>query len=104
MQKGGRYDHVLAAYGTPCPATGFSGDLRLLRRAIRGECRKGILIAAGAEVSADKIAEAVGRGARIIRQLPDQSCDRLAKICDREFVKQDGDWQIVPFSVIEEAE
>ena len=104
LAKGGRYDHVLAAYGTPCPATGFSGDLRLLRRAIRGECRKGILIAAGAEVSADKIAEAVSRGARIIRQLPDQSCDRLAMICDREFVKQDGDWQIVPFGVKEEAE
>ena len=104
LAKGGRYDHVLAAYGTPCPATGFSGDLRLLRRVIRGQCRKGILIAAGAEVSADKIAEAVSQGARIIRQLPDQRRDGLAMICDREFVKQDGDWQIVPFGVKEEAE
>lgn len=50
LAKGGRYDNVLSVYGSDVPATGFSGDLRLLRDAIHGKCRKGILVSTGLDV------------------------------------------------------
>ena len=98
LANGGRYDGVLSTYGAPCPATGFSGDLRLLRRSIRGQCRKSILISADAQVPAEEIAQVCKAGERVIRQLPDQERSTLSEVCDREFVGRNDEWIVVPFN------
>ncbi len=99
LAKGGRYDGVMAAYGKPCAATGFSGDLRLLRRAIHGRCTKAVLVPLNAEVPKAKITELIERGERVIYQLPDQIRASLVDSCDREFSFATGEWQVVPFSI-----
>ncbi len=98
LAKGGRYDAVLAAYGTPCPATGFSGDLRLLRGTNFGvQQQKGAMIAIDTKVPDDTIQLMIDAGHRIIRQLPDQTRSSLNSSCDREIVQQEGTWKVVPF-------
>ncbi len=98
LAKGGRYDGVMAAYGTPCAATGFSGDLRLLRRAIRGECEKAVLVPLDETVPEDVIADVIERGRRIIRQLPDQAQESLSETCDKKFSDHSGEWRVVPMT------
>ena len=97
LAKGGRYDDVMAAYGTTCAATGFSGDLRLLRRAIRGRCRKAVLVPLHSNVPKARIAELIEQGDRVVYQLPDQMRDSLIDSCDREFSNVSGQWLVVPF-------
>lgn len=98
LAKGGRYDNVMKAYGSPCAATGFSGDLRLLRRAIRGQCEKAVLVPFDAGVPDNVIRALIDSGDRVIRQLPDQTRESLAETCDREFSEHAGEWQIVALS------
>ncbi len=99
LAKGGRYDSVMAAYGTPCAATGFSGDLRLLRRAIRGECKKAVMVPLNSTVPREQIGALIGRGDRVIHQLPDQTRASLIHSCDREFICQAGKWRVVPLAI-----
>ncbi len=96
LAKGGRYDRVLSSYGTPCPATGFSGDLRLLSRNIDGVCRKGIMVSSDAQVPAARIDEVMQDGDRVIRQLPGQLRESLFPLCDRELVCKGDEWVVVP--------
>ena len=96
LANGGRYDNVLTTYGVPCPATGFSGDLRLLRQVIRGAQKKGILLSEGSDVPTDVINAQFANGDRVIRQLPRQSTSSLASVCDRKFIENEGRWIIVP--------
>ena len=96
LAKGGRYDRVLSTYGNPCAATGFSGDLRLLSRNVQGTCRKGVLVSDNVRVPETLIAELIGDGCRIIRQIPGQSRESLAASCDRELVLQNDEWTVVP--------
>ena len=98
LAKGGRYDSVLAAYGTPCPATGFSGDLRLLRpsNSVKGP-QKGILIGADTKVPGEHIQALIESSNRVIHQLPDQARESLNAICDQEMIHQNGNWKVVPF-------
>ena len=98
LAKGGRYDSVMAAYGTPCAATGFSGDLQLLRRAIRGQCEKAILVPFDVRVPDNVIKALIEPGDRVVRQLPDQALESLTDTCDREFSDRSGEWKIVPLS------
>lgn len=99
LAKGGRYDSVMAAYGTPCAATGFSGDLRLLRRAIRGECKKAVMVPLNSTVPREQIGALIERGDRVIHQLPDQTRASLIHTCDREFICQAGKWRVVPLAI-----
>ena len=99
LAKGGRYDSVMAVYGTPCAATGFSGDLRLLRRAIRGECKKAVMVPLDSNVPREQIDALIERGDRVIHQLPDQTRASLIHTCDREFVCQAGEWRVVPLTI-----
>lgn len=99
LAKGGRYDGVMAAYGTPCAATGFSGDLRLLRRAIRGECKKAVMVPLNSTVSREQIDALIERGDRVIYQLPDQTRASLIQTCDRELICQAGKWRVVPLAI-----
>jgi len=96
LAKGGRYDSVMAAYGTPCAATGFSGDLRLLRRAIHGQCRKAVLVPLDGKVPKSSITRLIEQGDRVIHQLPDQRRENLLHCCDRQFSNRSGEWKIVP--------
>ena len=98
LAKGGRYDGVMAAYGTPCAATGFSGDLRLLRRAIRGQCTKAVLIPADKHVPEHVVTELIEQGNRVIRHLSDQPKASLGEICDRELIDRAGNWCVVPMN------
>ncbi len=99
LAKGGRYDSVMAAYGTPCAATGFSGDLGLLRRAIRGECKKAVMVPLNSTVPREHIGALIERGERVIHQLPDQARASLIHTCDREFICQAGEWRVVPLAI-----
>ncbi len=99
LAKGGRYDGVMEAYGTPCAATGFSGDLRLLRRAIRGECKKAVMVPLDLTVPREQIDALIERGDRVIHQLPDQTRASLIHTCDREFICQAGKWRVVPLAI-----
>lgn len=99
LAKGGRYDDVMAAYGTPCAATGFSGDLRLLRRAIRGECKKAVMVPLNSTVPREQIGALIERGDRVVHQLPDQTRASLIHTCDREFICQAGKWRVVPLAI-----
>lgn len=99
LAKGGRYDNVMAAYGTPCAATGFSGDLRLLRRAIRGECKKAVMVPLNSTVPREQIGALIERGDRVIHQLPDQTRASLIHTCDRELICQAGEWRVVPLTI-----
>ena len=99
LVKGGRYDRVLEAYGKACPATGFSGDLRLLRRTVQVQCNKGVLIPYGVDVPAQKIEELLRQNNRVIRQLPDQKRGSLLEVCDQELIERDGKLEVVPFVV-----
>ncbi len=103
LAKGGRYDRVMAAYGMPCAATGFSGDLHLLRRAIRGECRKAILIPSNSAVPKNLITELIDKGERVIHQLPDQTFSSLKETCDRVLSDRSGQWQIIALNTEEDA-
>ncbi len=96
LAKGGRYDDVMEAYGKPCAATGFSGDLRLLRRAIRGRCRKAVLVPLNADIPKNSITELIEQGERVVHQLPDQSDESLVESCDRVFSNRSGEWMVVP--------
>ncbi len=97
LANGGRYDHVLSGYGQPCPATGFSGDLRLLRRLLGGKDRKGVLLAADAKLPTAEIGRLLEDNDRVIRQLPGQSESAMGFACDRKFINRDGCWAVVPF-------
>ena len=99
LAKGGRYDRVLSTYGNPCPATGFSGDLRLLSRDVRGKRRKGILVSRGERVSEALISELIEDGNRVIRQMPGQPRASLLANCDRQLVKRKGEWVVIPIDV-----
>lgn len=96
LAKGGRYDGVLSAYGEPCPATGFSGDLRLLRHlnGSASEPKKGILIPVGSGVPPSFIDSLVEDGERVIRAFPGQDSSVLRRMADRTVVEQGGDWTV----------
>ncbi len=98
LAKGGRYDDVLSAYGTPCPATGFSGDLRLLRHRASVQLRKAILVPAQAKVPSEVIERLFRQKERVIYELPNQGKAQLGTIVDRKLVEKDGSWVVVHFN------
>lgn len=96
LARGGRYDRVLSTYGNPCPATGFSGDLRLLSRDVSSDCRMGVLISDTAQVPETLIRDLIADGCRVIRQMPGQRRETLKANCDRELVQLNAEWRVVP--------
>ena len=94
VAKGGRYDNVMSAYGTPCAATGFSGDLMLLAGGRKGDKKKGILVPADAEVPRSRIEELLANGERVFREMPGQSPRSVQLTCDHTLVKRGDGWQV----------
>lgn len=100
VAKGGRYDHVGEAFGRARPATGFSADLKQwLDFDGQRVPARGILAPAG-EASAllMAIAEARAGGQRVVQQLPGSPLTAAEAGCDREFLFDDGRWQVRPIA------
>ncbi len=96
VAKGGRYDHVGEAFGRARPATGFSADLKQwLDFDTQPVAARGIIAPAGeAAALLAAIAEARASGQRVVQQLPGSPLTALEAGCDREFLFDDGRWQV----------
>ncbi|MBS3804026.1 MAG: ATP phosphoribosyltransferase regulatory subunit, partial [Oleiphilaceae bacterium] len=102
VAQGGRYDAIGEDFGRARPATGFSVDIRALvtlAESPRGQ-RAGA-IWAPSQAQADAALASVVTGLRmtetVIQALPgDSTTDPIARGCDRQLVKQDGQWVVQP--------
>lgn len=94
---GGRYDEVGAAFGRARPATGFSLDLRGALQALGpATLNKGILAPVDADPALQHlIATLRSQGQVVVQALPDVALDVNELACDRQLLKQDGQWQVV---------
>ncbi|KAF7600881.1 MAG: ATP phosphoribosyltransferase regulatory subunit [Candidatus Dactylopiibacterium carminicum] len=98
LALGGRYDAVGAAFGRPRPATGFSLDLRELAALSVTAGEAGAILAPQEEDPAlqDCIAALRAAGEVVMLALPGhRGCWREAG-CDRQIIKQDNAWGVVP--------
>lgn len=99
LAKGGRYDAIGQDFGRARPATGFSIDIRAL--VALGQRRQRSSSAIWAPVSDDAALDGVIAGLRmtevVVQALPDdQVSDPRTRECDRQLVKQDGQWVVEP--------
>lgn len=100
LASGGRYDAIGSAFGTPRPATGFSGDLRRLiaSAASSTACKPGIAAPASEDtLLLAEIARLRQQGERVIQCLPGQQPQDLSRQCDRQLVNNKKQWQIKSF-------
>lgn len=97
VAKGGRYDAIGSDFGRARPATGFSLDIRaLVALGERPYTRLGAIWAPAVD---DSALEGVIAGLRmtetVIRALPgDPTTEPRERGCDRQLVKQDGQWVV----------
>ncbi len=95
---GGRYDGIGKAFGRARPATGFSTDLRVLRKLSADDepMRTGIL--APCDGNADLYSE-ISRlrelGERVVTSLPSTTATAADMGCDRKLVRKAGAWVVV---------
>jgi len=96
LAQGGRYDEIGRAYGRARSATGFSSDLRqLLRYDTTSRPRAGILAPLGSDVELDlAVKELRTDGERVIRLLPGEMEEHVARQCDRRLVKSSNGWRV----------
>lgn len=98
VARGGRYDGIGKAFGRARPATGFSTDLRLLRKLSADDAmvRTGIL--APCDGDADLYSE-ISRlrelGERIVISLPGAAATPADMGCDRKLVRKERGWVVV---------
>ena len=92
VARGGRYDHVGAAFGRARPATGFSMDLRELARLLPTSARKSSIRAPWGQDAAlrAKIAELRASGEIVIQSLPGHENDQEEFDCDRVLALESG--------------
>lgn len=94
IARGGRYDHVGAAFGRARPATGFSMDIMTLARLSNLDSRKKAILAPWS--NDQKLVEVVSRlrstGEVVIQLLPGHEQDGEEFSCDRQLVEEKGDW------------
>lgn len=98
VARGGRYDGIGKAFGRARPATGFSTDLRVLRKLSSNDqpARTGIL--APCDGDADLYAE-INRlrelGERVVTSFPDTTATPADVGCDRKLVRKKSGWVVV---------
>jgi len=94
VARGGRYDHVGAAFGRARPATGFSMDLRELARLLPQAQRASAIVAPWARDHAlrEKVTALRQAGEVVIQGIPGQDRDQGEFDCDRELVCEGGNW------------
>ena len=98
LAKGGRYDEIGKVFGRARPATGFSGDLKVLAELAADHARSGrsILAPVGVDTPLQaKIAELRQQGERVVQALPEAKTILTEMNCDRELILRDGDWCVV---------
>ncbi|WP_166254195.1 ATP phosphoribosyltransferase regulatory subunit [Marinobacter salicampi] len=100
LAKGGRYDAIGQVFGRARPATGFSVDIRAL--VALAEPRVQPAGAIWAPADADPALAGVVSGLRmteiVIQALPDDNTEPQARGCDRELIKQGGQWVVQPLT------
>ncbi len=97
VAKGGRYDAIGSDFGRARPATGFTLDIRAL--VSLGDRAVGKAGAVWAPADDDPALDGVISGLRmtetVVRALPeDDGVNPAVKGCDRELVKQGGQWVV----------
>ena len=100
IARGGRYDQIGRVFGRARPATGFSGDLKLLVQITdAGLAEKQAVFAPRPEIGEDeaalheRVVELRARGTRVVQQLG--AGDTPASLgCDRVLVPRNGKWVI----------
>lgn len=98
VARGGRYDGIGKAFGRARPATGFSADLRLLRKLSSSDERTHTGILAPCEDDTglqSEITRLRAAGERVVACLPGTAVTAAEMGCDRELVRKDGDWAVV---------
>lgn len=97
IAKGGRYDHIGAAFGRARPATGFSANLRLLSmlsNQTRAE-KNAIFAPVGYSAELTKaIQDLRAQGEVVIQALPEQIEDAQTMGCQRELRLVEEQWVI----------
>ena len=99
LALGGRYDRVSEAFGRARPATGFSLDLReLVWRLPQLAPMTGAILAPleGGAALAEEVGALRARGEIVMNALPGHEGTWNEAGCDRQLVKRDGRWTIVP--------
>lgn len=98
LAQGGRYDEIGSTFGRARPATGFSLDLRGLATALPPAENGRAILAPYAEDSALEAAMATLRAAGevVVVELPGHQDYRAELGCDRQLVRQGGDWVVAP--------
>jgi ATP phosphoribosyltransferase regulatory subunit len=101
IARGGRYDHVGAAFGRSRSATGFSLDLRQVVRLKNGyqDAERNCILAPA--FATDKrlnemINELRDSGETVVRQLDDNVVGAAISRCDRRLVFDGETWRVVP--------
>ncbi len=94
VARGGRYDHVGAAFGRARPATGFSMDLRELARLLpSAQPKKAICAPWGTEPELRALIKALReQGEVVIQCMPGQESSPEEFDCDRAIVLNNGNW------------
>ena len=99
VAQGGRYDEIGLVFGRARPATGFSADMATLLRlsSLPETPVAGIRAPAMGDAALERVVVALrGRGERVVRALPGAVESPQALGCDREMVRRDGEWIVVP--------
>ncbi|MFT5720394.1 MAG: ATP phosphoribosyltransferase regulatory subunit [Motiliproteus sp.] len=98
LAKGGRYDEIGKVFGRARPATGFSGDLKVLAELAIDHAGASGAILAPVEVDSALLATIATlrqQGERVVQALPGAELNLLEMNCDRQLVFRDGGWCIV---------
>lgn len=94
---GGRYDDVGKSFGRARPATGFSTDIKTLMNLLpQGDIKYSAIFAPWIqdEALSEKVNELRQQGEIVINALPGQTGDANAMECDRQLVKDSGQWLV----------
>lgn len=100
VARGGRYDHTGEVFGRSRPATGFSSDLKILAQLTNTDWSDvpAILAPADTDVALAELIQALrAQGERVIQVFSEQT-DIAELGCNRELVKQNGQWVIQQIS------
>ncbi len=101
IARGGRYDEVGKAFGRARPATGFTIDLRDVALLSQGEVPRGRILAPCVPPDANlekMIASLRASGQVVVMDLPGHARNQHELKCDRQIVKQNGDWVVTPLN------
>lgn len=99
LAKGGRYDEIGKVFGRARPATGFSGDLKVISElAIDHADLRGTIMAPSMDADlalSEAVAALRQQGERVMQALPGAQTDLAEVGCDRQLILRDGRWCVV---------